>query len=144
MEWSIVGGISNCAEVYRVILSCALKSLLASLHSNNMAKKSPTNNPCPICLATIESEAFLDTCGHHFCHRCIKKWSSVPLPSPRRRTHAHSASRPLLGSSGGLEKGKREGKACLSVGNGHRKICWKIRLSMPSVVAVPVVESALC
>jgi hypothetical protein len=145
MITSIVGGIPKCAEVYRVISSCALKSVLVSLHSNNMAKKSSSSdNPCPICLSPIESEASPDGCGHRFCHRCIKKWSSVRLPSPRRRTRVRSASRPSLASSGGQGEGRRGGRACRSVGNGRRRICWRIVSSMPSADAVPAGESAPC
>ncbi|KAJ3703774.1 hypothetical protein LUZ61_007479 [Rhynchospora tenuis] len=32
--------------------------------------------PCPICLAPINDEAYLDRCFHSFCYKCIGEWLS--------------------------------------------------------------------
>ncbi|XWS64566.1 hypothetical protein CRYUN_Cryun05aG0014800 [Craigia yunnanensis] len=35
------------------------------------------SNPCPICLASLVEESYLDTCFHKFCYNCIVHWSRV-------------------------------------------------------------------
>ncbi|XVE89705.1 hypothetical protein DITRI_Ditri20bG0017300 [Diplodiscus trichospermus] len=37
----------------------------------------PEANPCPICLAPLVQESYLDTCFHKFCYNCIVHWSRV-------------------------------------------------------------------
>ncbi|KAB2054926.1 hypothetical protein ERO13_A11G000800v2 [Gossypium hirsutum] len=34
-------------------------------------------NPCPICLASLVKESYLDACFHKFCFNCIVQWSRV-------------------------------------------------------------------
>ncbi|KAL5210043.1 hypothetical protein ABZP36_005666 [Zizania latifolia] len=45
---------------------------------------------CPICLESFKDEAYLDTCFHSFCYKCISQWVKIvsskhpePLPSVR-------------------------------------------------------------
>ncbi|AQK62172.1 uncharacterized protein LOC100284939 [Zea mays] len=33
--------------------------------------------PCPICLEAFKDEAYLDTCFHSFCYRCICQWVRI-------------------------------------------------------------------
>ncbi|CAN6303074.1 unnamed protein product [Urochloa humidicola] len=33
--------------------------------------------PCPICLEAFKDEAYLDTCFHSFCYKCICQWVRV-------------------------------------------------------------------
>ncbi|CAN6286432.1 unnamed protein product [Urochloa humidicola] len=33
--------------------------------------------PCPICLETFKDEAYLDTCFHSFCYKCICQWVRI-------------------------------------------------------------------
>ncbi|KAK9034257.1 hypothetical protein V6N11_050430 [Hibiscus sabdariffa] len=35
------------------------------------------SNPCPICLAPLVDESYLDSCFHKFCYNCIVRWSRV-------------------------------------------------------------------
>ncbi|KAE8660723.1 RING/U-box superfamily protein, putative isoform 2 [Hibiscus syriacus] len=35
------------------------------------------SNPCPICLAPLVEESYLDACFHKFCYSCIVRWSRV-------------------------------------------------------------------
>ncbi|XP_055816773.1 uncharacterized protein LOC129886215 isoform X2 [Solanum dulcamara] len=34
-------------------------------------------NPCPICLAPVTEESYLDQCFHKFCYSCILRWIKV-------------------------------------------------------------------
>ncbi|PIN14946.1 hypothetical protein CDL12_12421 [Handroanthus impetiginosus] len=34
-------------------------------------------NPCPICLASVVEESYLDQCFHKFCFNCIVRWTSI-------------------------------------------------------------------
>ncbi|KAL8553774.1 hypothetical protein ACS0TY_002166 [Phlomoides rotata] len=34
-------------------------------------------NPCPICLAPVAQESYLDQCFHKFCYSCIVKWINI-------------------------------------------------------------------
>ncbi|OIT30925.1 PREDICTED: uncharacterized protein LOC109209355 [Nicotiana attenuata] len=34
-------------------------------------------NPCPICLAPVTEESYLDQCFHKFCYNCILRWTKV-------------------------------------------------------------------
>lgn len=34
-------------------------------------------NPCPICLAPVTEESYLDQCFHKFCYTCILRWIKV-------------------------------------------------------------------
>lgn len=115
------------------------------LHSNNMPKKiSREDTFCPICLNAIENETSPDGCGHRFCHHCIKKWSRVRLPTPRRRTRVRSASNPSPASSGSPERRKIAERACRSVANGRKRTYWRTASSMPSADGAHVGESAKC
>ncbi|CAO2170873.1 unnamed protein product, partial [Urochloa humidicola] len=33
--------------------------------------------PCPICLEAFKDEAYLDTCFHSFCYKCICQWVRI-------------------------------------------------------------------
>ncbi|KAG2534380.1 uncharacterized protein LOC120692712 [Panicum virgatum] len=33
--------------------------------------------PCPICLESFKDEAYLDTCFHSFCYKCICQWIRI-------------------------------------------------------------------
>ncbi|XP_058082303.1 uncharacterized protein LOC131230409 isoform X3 [Magnolia sinica] len=41
----------------------------------NQNNSSSSSNPCPICLHSINQEAYLDRCFHKFCYDCIAHWS---------------------------------------------------------------------
>ncbi|KAK6118575.1 hypothetical protein DH2020_047688 [Rehmannia glutinosa] len=37
----------------------------------------PNPNPCPICLAPVTQDSYLDRCFHKFCYNCIIRWIDV-------------------------------------------------------------------
>lgn len=56
-----------------------------------MNNKEKRKDECPICLSKIRTEAYLDSCTHVFCKKCIKKWSEVLLLLCRIKIHARYA-----------------------------------------------------
>ncbi|GAB4835871.1 hypothetical protein Ancab_000788 [Ancistrocladus abbreviatus] len=38
---------------------------------------SPNPNPCPICLGSVNNDAYLDCCFHRYCYDCILRWTKV-------------------------------------------------------------------
>jgi len=47
-----------------------------------MADISSPDDPCPICLCTIDHVAVISTCNHRFCYGCITKWAKSKLHCP--------------------------------------------------------------
>ncbi|XP_009769383.1 uncharacterized protein LOC107815396 [Nicotiana tabacum] len=41
-------------------------------------------NPCPICLAPVTEESYLDQCFHKFCYNCILRWTKVVTSNQSR------------------------------------------------------------
>ncbi|CAN4108715.1 unnamed protein product [Withania somnifera] len=44
---------------------------------NTAEKLGSDPNPCPICLASVTEESYLDQCFHKFCYGCILRWIKV-------------------------------------------------------------------
>ncbi|XP_077240657.1 RING/U-box superfamily protein [Tasmannia lanceolata] len=41
------------------------------------SSSSKGSNPCPICLQSLNQEAYLDRCFHTFCYNCISHWAKL-------------------------------------------------------------------
>ncbi|KAJ8572917.1 hypothetical protein K7X08_009428 [Anisodus acutangulus] len=44
---------------------------------NAAEQRASDPNPCPICLAPVCEESYLDQCFHKFCYSCILRWIKV-------------------------------------------------------------------
>ncbi|GER55403.1 RING/U-box superfamily protein [Striga asiatica] len=57
---------------------------MAEANSPTVSSSKTDPNPCPICLASVTEDSYLDKCFHKFCYNCIIRWTDV-VASKRSR-----------------------------------------------------------